>query len=163
MWKIVVISAVVTIIGCAAPAKKTGVSIPTISLRATPAEVRSVILAIAEGRRIEKINYVRQPGGPIYRAFINDKAGPQLLTLDCHGKILSNAVIVPFADMPEAVRKAALTGVAGKLEICRKSILPSEPVYFIDYMLGEDEPVFAIIEPSGFVRALVGYAEEDPD
>jgi len=121
------------------------------------------VLAVACGRRIEKINRVRQLEGPVYRAYITDKLGPQLVTVDDHGKILDNAVVVTFADLPEVVQKSAQTGVVGKLEVCRKSIVRPGLTYVIDYMLGDDEPVFALIDATGFVHSLVGYADEDPD
>ena len=163
MRRLVLLSAVLMAGGCATTTKQTVIHIPVITLGATPSPVRGAIVAVAKGRRIEKINCIRQLDGHVYRAYITDKHGPQLLTLDDNGKILDNAVVIPFAEMPEAVRKSAMTGVAGKLETCRKSIHRAQTTYLIDYMLGDDEPVFAIIDATGFVHALVGYAEEDPD
>ena len=72
-------------------------------------------------------------------------------------------MVIPFAEMPEAVRNSAQTGVAGKLQTCRKSILSPETMYVIDYLVEEDEPVFALIDGAGVVHAVIGYAEGDPD
>jgi hypothetical protein len=163
-FALIVLSAIASLsAGCAGLPKRDATGISVVTMTEAPAAVHSAIVAVAKGRRIEKINRVRQLEGPVYRAYIADKLGSQLLTLNGHGQILDNAVVIPFADMPAAVRKSAQTGVAGKLETCRKSIVRPQPTYIVDYMLGEDEPAFAIIDATGFVHALVGYAEEDPD
>jgi hypothetical protein len=100
----------------------------------------------------------------LYRAYIADKPGPELLAVDDGGKIVDDAVAIPFAEMPEAVRKSAQTGITGsKLQICRKSIHSPETMYVIDYLADGDEPVFALIDGAGVVHAVFGYAEGDPD
>jgi hypothetical protein len=154
---------VVVTAGCTSLPKQAGVPIPVVTLAEAPAAVRTTVLAVARGRRIEKINRVGRAEGPLYRAYIADKLGPELLAVDDRGKIVDDAVAIPFAEMPEAVRKSAQTGVAGKLQICRKSIHSAEPMYVIDYLIEEDEPVFALIDGAGVVHAVFGYAEGDPD
>ena len=143
--------------------RQAGVPIPVVTLAETPAPVRATVLTVARGRRVEKINRVGRQEGLLYRAYIADKLGPELLAVDDGGKIVDDAVVVPFAEMPEAVRKSAQTGVAGKLQVCRKSIHSPETMYVIDYLVEEDEPVFALIDAAGVVHACFGYAEGDPD
>ena len=154
---------VVMTAGCASLPKHAGVPIPVVTLAETPVAVRTTVLAVARGRRIEKINRVGRLEGLLYRAYIADRLGPELLAVDDGGKIVDDAVVIPFAEMPEAVRKSAQTGVAGKLQICRKSIHSPETMYVIDYLVEEDEPVFALIDAGGVVHACFGYAEGDPD
>jgi hypothetical protein len=150
--------------GCTSLPKQAGVPIPVVTLAETPAAVRTTVLAVARGRRIEKINRVGRAEGLLYRAYIADKLGPELLAVDDGGKIIDDAVVIPFAEMPEAVRKSTQTAVTGsKLQICRKSIHSTEPMYVIDYLIEEDEPVFALIDGAGVVHAVFGYAEGDPD
>lgn len=158
------LSAVLTITtGCASFSHPAGVQIPAVTLAETPTTVRTTILGVASGRRIQKINRVRELEGPVYRAYIADKLGLQLLSVDGAGKILDNAVVIPFDEMPDAVRKSARTGVAGQIQVCRKSILTKEPRYLIDYLIDNDEPVFAVIDGKGLVHAVIGYAEADAD
>ena len=156
---------VVMTAGCTSLPKheQAGMPIPVVTLAETPAAVRTTVLAVARGRRIEKINRVGRHEGLLYRAYIADKLGPELLAVDDGGKIVDDAVAIPFAEMPEAVRKSAQTGVAGKLQTCRKSIHSPETMYVIDYLIEEDEPVFALIDGAGVVHAVFGYAEGDPD
>ena len=154
---------VVMTAGCASLPKHAGVPIPVVTLAETPVAVRTTVLAVARGRRIEKINRVGRLEGLLYRAYIADRLGPELLAVDDGGKIVDDAVVIPFAEMPEAVRKSAQTGVAGKLQICRKSIHSPETMYVIDYLVEDDEPVFALIDGAGVVHAVFGYAEGDSD
>ena len=163
--RIVIVLSVVVVMtaGCTSLPKHAGVPIPVVTLTETPAAVRTTVLAVARGRRIEKINRVGRLEGLLYRAYIADKLGPELLAVDDGGKIVDDAVVIPFAEMPEAVRKSAQTGVAGKLQTCRKSIHSPETMYVIDYLIEEDEPVFALIDGAGVVHAVFGYAEGDPD
>jgi hypothetical protein len=149
--------------GCTSLPKQAGMPIPVVTLSETPAAVHATILAVAHERRIEKINRVGRAEGLLYRAYIADKLGPELLAVDDHGKIVDDAVVIPFDEMPEVVQRSAQTGVAGKLQICRKSIHSTEPMYVIDYLIEEDEPVFALIDGTGVVHAVFGYAEGDPD
>ncbi len=149
--------------GCTSLPKQAGMPIPVVTLSQTPAAVHATILAVAHERRIEKINRVGRAEGLLYRAYIADKLGPELLAVDDKGKIVDDAVVIPFDEMPEVVRRSAQTGVAGKLQICRKSIHSTEPMYVIDYLIEEDEPVFALIDGAGVVHAVFGYAEGDPD
>ena len=158
--------AVVMTAGCTSLPKPehAGMPIPVVTLAETPAVVRTTVLAVARGRRIEKINRVGRAEGLLYRAYIADKLGPELLAVDDKGKIVDDAVVIPFDEMPEAVRKSTQTAVTGsKLQICRKSIHSPEPMYVIDYLIEEDEPVFALIDGAGVVHAVFGYAEGDPD
>ena len=154
---------VVMTTGCTSLPKPVGMPIPVVTLAETPAVVRTTVLAVARGRRIEKINRVGRLEGLLYRAYIADKLGPELLAVDDGGKIVDDAVVIPFTEMPEAVRNSAQTGVAGKLQTCRKSIHSPETMYVIDYLVEEDEPVFALIDGAGVVHAVFGYAEGDPD
>ena len=160
---IVLSAAVIITAGCASLPKNAGAPIPVVTLAETPPAVRTTVLAVARGRRIEKINRVGRLEGLLYRAYIADKLGPELLAVDDGGKIVDDAVVIPFAEMPEAVRKSAQTGVAGKLQVCRRSIHSQETMYVIDYLIEEDEPVFALIDAAGVVHAVFGYAEGDPD
>jgi hypothetical protein len=139
------------------------VPIPVVPLAETPPAVRAVVLTLARGRPIEKITRVGRLEGQLYRAYIADKLGPELLAVDDGGKIVDDAVVIPFAEMPEAVRNSAQSGVAGKLQICRVSIHRPQPMYMIDYLIENDEPVFALIDADGVVQAVFGYAEGDPD
>ncbi len=139
------------------------VAIPVVALAQTPPPVHATILAEAKGRSVEKINHVRLLEGPVYRVYIASDPGPQLLTINDRGELIDNAVVVRFEDMPEAVREATKTAAAGKLQVCRKSIHRPQLTYVIDYLLGDEEPAFALIEANGFVRGLYGYAEDDPD
>jgi hypothetical protein len=164
--QIVVALSVVVVMtaGCTSLPKQAGMPIPVVTLSETPAVVHATILAVAHERRIEKINRVGRAEGLLYRAYIADKLGPELLAVDDKGKIVDDAVVLPFDQMPEAVRKATQTAVTGsKLQICRKSIHSPEPMYVIDYLIEEDEPVFALIDGAGVVHAVFGYAEGDPD
>ena len=154
---------VVMTAGCTSLPKQAGMPIPVVTLAETPPAVRTTVLAVARGRHIEKINRVGRAEGLLYRAYIADKLGPELLAVDDGGKIVDDAVVIPFAEMPEAVRKSAQTGVAGKLQTCRKSIHSPETMYVIDYLVEGDEPVYALIDAAGVVHACFGYAEGDPD
>jgi hypothetical protein len=155
---------VVMTAGCTSLPKQAGAPIPVVTLSETPPAVRTTVLGVARGRRIEKINRVGRAEGLLYRAYIADKLGPELLAVDDSGKIVDDAVVIPFAEMPEAVRKSTQTAVTGsKLQVCRKSIHSPETMYVIDYLIGDDEPVFALIDGTGVVHAVFGYAEGDPD
>jgi len=149
--------------GCVSAGKRAEGRIPVVKLSQTPSAVQTAIVSAAQGRRIQKINRVRQLEGPVFRAYICDQGGLRLLTVDSQGTVLDDAVVIPLAEMPPAVQAAARTAVSGQLQVCRISLHRPQPTYLIDYLLGEDEPVFAVIEADGFVRAVIGYAEEDPD
>ena len=150
-------------VGCASPWTRAVNRIPSVPLDRTPAAVRATITTVAAGRHVERVNCTGELEGPLYRAYITDKLGPQLLTVDSHGTIVDNAVVVRFEDMPEAVRKSAQTAVAGTLTVCRKSIHRPETTYVIDYLVGGNEPVYALIDQTGLVRTAIGYAEGDED
>ena len=150
-------------VGCAGRWERAMNRIPVVSLRQTPTPVCATITAVAAGRHVERVNCTGQLEGPLYRAYITDKLGPQLLTVDSHGTVVDNAVVVHFEDMPEAVRQAARTAVAGTLIVCRKSIHRPETTYVIDYLVGGKEPVFALINEKGFVLTAMGYGEGDED
>lgn len=154
---------VLTGTGCALLHKQTRPLIPLVALSETPPAVRATIVSTAQKRSIHRINRVRQLEGPIFYAYIAGKPDLQLLIVDGQGSIIDNAVAVDFTELPEAVQESAKTGVAGRLQACRKSIHRTEPAYIIDYMLGDNEPVYAMIHSNGFIRAVVGYAEDDPD
>jgi hypothetical protein len=143
-----------------------------ITLEEAPLAVSNAVAAVANGRAVEKINRVNRLEGQQFYAYIADTLGPQLLTLNANGDVLMNAGVVPFADLPQAIRDAARTAVAGRLEVCRRATQTSGPFvlsgsqspYVIDYLLEEDEPIFALLrETDGWVRASYGYYEDDPD
>lgn len=137
--------------------------IPVIALSKTPPAVRLAIVTEAHGRSIEKINRMRELAGPVYRAYIHSDPGTQLLTLNEQGEEIDNAVPVRFEDMPQAVQDVSKTAVIGKLQACRKSTHRQPLTYVLDYLLGDEEFTFALIEANGFMRGLYGYAESDPD
>jgi hypothetical protein len=137
--------------------------VPVVALAETPAAVQATVLAAAHGRRVEKVTCIKQLEGPLFRAYITEKPGPQLLTVDGQGGIVDNAVVIPFADMPEAVRNATTTAVAGRLCLCRKSIHRPETTYVVDYLISEKEPVYALIDARGTVLTVIGYAQDDGD
>ena len=139
-------------------------TVPGLAFADTPPVVQAAMAAVAQGRAVEKIERVMQFEGPEYRAYIADPLGPQLLTIDGNGQTIDNAVVIAFADLPEAVRNSARTAVAGRLQVCRKSLQRTEASYLIDYTINEEEPVFALIlEAEGLVRAVYGYNESDND
>ena len=139
-------------------------TVPGLALADTPAAVQAAMTSAAQGRAIEKVERVMQLEGPEYRAYIAGPLGPQLLTVDENGQTIDNAVVLAFADLPEAVRNSARTAVAGRLQVCRKSLQRTEASYLIDYTLNEEEPVYALIlEAGGLVRAVYGYNESDND
>lgn len=143
-----------------------------ITLAEAPAAVSNAVVGIAKGRAVEKINRVNRFEGPQFYAYIADTIGPQLLTLNTNGDVLINAGVMPFADLPAAIQQVARTAVAGRLEVCRQAAQTGGPFvfansqspYVIDYILNEEEPVFALVrETDGWVRATYGYYEDDPD
>ncbi|MCX6927052.1 MAG: hypothetical protein NT154_28180, partial [Verrucomicrobia bacterium] len=143
-----------------------------ITLAEAPVTVSNAVMAVANGRAVEKINRVTRLEGQQFYAYIADTLGPQLLTVSINGGVLINARVAPFADLPQVIQEAAKTAVAGRLQVCRRAtqtsgpfVLPnSQSPYVIDYMLNEDEPVFALLrETDGWVRASYGYYEDDPD
>jgi hypothetical protein len=143
-----------------------------ITLAQAPVAVSNAVVAAANGRAVEKINRVSRLEGPQFYVYIADTLGPQLLTVNTNGDVLINASVVPFADLPQVIQDAARTAVAGRLEVCRQAsqtggpfvLANSQKPYVIDYMLNEDEPVFALLrETDGWVRASYGYYEDDPD
>jgi hypothetical protein len=148
----------------AAAADYTFGTVPGLAFADTPAAVQAAMTSVAQGRAVEKIERVMQFEGPEYRAYIADPLGPQLLTVDGNGQTIDNAVVIAFADLPEAVRNSARTAVAGRLQVCRKSLQRTAASYLIDYTLNEEEPVYALIlEAGGLVRAVYGYNEGDND
>ena len=144
-------------------ATEAGPQIPVVELSQTPPKVRAVIDMVAAGRPVQKITRVPEIAGHLFRAYIRDEPGPQLLTVDARGEVVDNAVVVRFEDMPQAVRESTKTAAVGKVQVCRKSIHRPRLTYVIDYILGEEEPAYALIEDNGFVLGLYGYAAEDPD
>ena len=144
----------------------------SVTLAETPAAVSNAVVAVANGRAVEKINRVNHSEGPQFYAYIADTLGPQLLTVDTNGTVLLNARVVPFAGLPQVIRDAARTAVAGRLQVCRQAsqmgapfvVANSQSPYVIDYILNEEEPVFVLMrETDGWVRACYGYYEGDPD
>jgi len=92
--------------------------------------------------------------------------------VNTNGEALINARVLPFSDLPQVIQEAARTAVAGRLQVCRQAsqrggpfvFANSQSPYVIDYILNEDEPVFALLrETDGWVRASYGYYEDDPD
>jgi hypothetical protein len=143
-----------------------------ITLNETPPAVSNAVVAVAGGRAVEKINRVNRLEGQQFYAYIADTLGPQLLTVNTNGDVLINARVVPFVDLPQVIQDAARKAVAGRLQVCREATQTSGPFafsnsqhpYAVDYILNEDEPVFALLrETDGWVRASYGYYEDDPD
>ena len=143
-----------------------------ITLADAPGAVSNAVVAAASGRAIEKINRINHSEGPQFYAYIADPLGPQLLTVNTNGTVLLNARVVPFADLPQAMRDAARAAVAGRLQVCRQAsqtgapfvVANSQNPYVIDYVIDEEEPVFVLMrDPDGWVRACYGYYETDPD
>jgi hypothetical protein len=163
--------------GCSGPDYELATMPPTnllssVTLSDAPAAVSNVVVTAASGRAVEKINRVNHFEGPQFYAYIADTLGPQLLTVDTNGTVLLNAQVVPFAGLPQVIRDAARTAVAGRLQVCRQasqtgapfSVADSQSPYVIDYILNEEEPVFVLMrETDGWVRACYGYYEGDPD
>lgn len=139
------------------------VPLPKVELSETPPAVQAAIVAAAAGARIQTISPGQQLENKVYRTFIDAPNGPRLVTVNDQGAIVEDAVVVPFSELPPAVQEAARTATDGRLLLCRKSSSHPQPVYLIDYMIGDEEPVYAIIEANGFIRAVIGYLEEDPD
>ena len=143
-----------------------------ITLAEAPGAVSNAVVAVANGRYVEKINRVNHAEGPQFYAYIAHALGPQLLTVDTNGAVLLNAQVVPFAGLPQAIQDAARAAVAGRLQVCRQAsqtgapfvVANSQSPYVIDYILNEEEPVFVLMrETDGWVRACYGYYEGDPD
>ena len=146
--------------------------VASITLAEAPGAVSNAVVAAANGRAIEKINRVRRLEGPQFYAYIADTLGPQLVTVNTNGDVLIKASVAPFADLPQVIQQAARAAVAGRLQVCRQAsqtggpfvLANSQNPYVIDYILNEDEPVFALLrETDGWVRASYGYYEDDPD
>ena len=144
----------------------------SVTLAAAPAAVSNAVVAVANGRAIEKINRVNHSNGPQFYAYIADTLGPQLLTVNANGAVLLNARVVPFMGLPQVIQDAARAAVAGRLQVCRQAsqtgapfvVANSQSPYVIDYILNEEEPVFVLMrETDGWVRACYGYYEGDPD
>jgi hypothetical protein len=143
-----------------------------ITLAQAPGAVSNAVVAAASGRAVEKINRVSRLEGPQFYAYIADTLGPQLLTVNTNGDVLINAKVAPFAVLPQVIQQAARAAVAGRLQVCRQAsqmggpfvLANSQSPYVVDYILNEDEPVFALLrETDGWVRATYGYYEDDPD
>ncbi len=150
-------------IGCVSSGRHTEARIPTVKMSHTPAAVQATITSVAPGQRIQKINPGHRFAGRVYHIYLDAPEGSRLLTVDEHGTLLDDAVVILFSEMPPAVQAAARTAVSGQLQVCRQSLIRPQPTYLVDYLLGDEELVFAIIEANGFIRAVIGYADEDPD
>jgi hypothetical protein len=146
--------------------------VATITLADAPQAVSNAVAAVASGRAVEKVNRVNHLEGQQFYAYIADTLGAQLLAVNAEGGVLVNASVVPFANLPPSTQAAARTAVAGRLQVCRQAsqtgsffVFPeSTKPYVIDYIINEDEPVFALIrETDSWVRACYGYFEGDTD
>ena len=149
--------------GCASLDRHADVAIPEVKLSDTPPAVQAAIVSAAAGARIQTIHPGQQLDNQVYRVYLAAPEGPRLVVVNEKGSVIDDAVVIPFSEMPTTVQEAARTAVAGRLLVCRKSSSRSPPAYLIDYMIGDDEPVYAIIEENGLIRAVIGYLEEDPD
>ena len=143
-----------------------------ITLDQAPVAVSNALVAVANGRAVQKINRVNHPDGPQFYAYIADTLGPRLLTVSTNGTVLLDAQVVPFASLPPVIQEAARAAVAGRLQVCHQAsqtgapfvVANSQSPYVIDYILNEEEPVFVLMrESDGWVRACHGYYESDPD
>jgi len=143
-----------------------------ITLADAPLSVSNAVVAVANGRAVEKLTRVNHSDGPQFYAHIADTLGPQLLTVNALGAVLLNARVAPFASLPQVIQDAARTAVAGSLQVCRQAsqtgapfvVANSQSPYVIDYLLNGEEPVFVLMrESDGWVRACYGYYEGDPD
>jgi hypothetical protein len=144
----------------------------SLILADAPPAVSNAVVAVANGRAVERITRVNHSDGPQFYAHIADTLGPQLLTVNALGTVLLNAQVVPFASLPQVIQDAARAAVAGRLQVCRQAsqtgapfvVANSQSPYVIDYVLNEEEPVFVLMrETDGWVRACYGYYETDPD
>ena len=138
-------------------------ALPEVTLAETPPAVRAAIVSAAAGARIQTISPGQQLEHKVFRTFIDAPGGPRLVAVDEQGAVVEDAVVVPFSELPPAVQAAARTATDGRLLLCRKSSSHSPPTYLIDYLIGDEEPVYAIIQADGFIRAVIGYLEEDAD
>ncbi len=150
-------------LACTSVAPREEGSLPQVTLTKTPPAVRAAIEAAAAGSRIQKINSGHRFEGRVYQVYLAATPGPRLLTVSPTGAILEDGAVIPFSEMPPAVQAAAREAVSAPWQVCRKSLTHPQPRYLIDYLIGKDEPVFAIIEADGFIRAVFGYADDDPD
>ncbi len=139
------------------------IPIPEVALAETPAPVRATIESTAAGRRILRINRVRQLEGPLYRAYIASGKGPELMAVNHDGRLINHAVVVAFNDMPLPVREASKDAIAGEIGLCRRNLVGPGEVYFVDYLVMGEEPVFAVIEGNGRLLTIIGYGEDDGD
>lgn len=137
------------------------IPIPEITLAEAPAPVRATIETAAAGRRILRIHRVKELEGFLYRAYVTSRLGPDRVTVAHDGKLVDHAKVVPFEAMPGAVREAAVGAIAGEMGLCRRGVGDAANLYFVDYVINMDEPVFAVIEASGRVLTAIGYAQED--
>ena len=138
-------------------------ALPEVTLSETPPAVQAAIVSAAAGARIQTISPGQQLEHKVFRTFIDAPGGPRLVAVNEQGAIIEDAVVVPFSELPLAVQTAARTATDGRLLLCRKSSSHSPPTYLIDYLIGDEEPVYAIIQADGFIRAVIGYLEEDAD
>lgn len=138
-------------------------ALPEVTLAETPPAVQAAIVSAAAGARIQTISPGQQLEHKVFRTFIDAPGGPRLVAVDEQGAVVEDAVVVPFSELPPAVQAAARTATDGRLLLCRKSSSHSPPTYLIDYLIGDEEPVYAIIQADGFIRAVIGYLEEDAD
>jgi hypothetical protein len=135
-----------------------------VALAEVPSAVSNRVGSVANGRVIEKLERVAQLDGPHFLAWIADTLGPELLIVAENGGWIDQAVVVPFGDLPEVVRTAARSAVSGRLQVCRRSLYRAEATYVVDYIIQEEEPVYALIRGSdGWVRGSYGYLQDDPD
>lgn len=137
--------------------------IPVVKIRELPSPVQATIEHAAAGRRILRVNRVQQFEGPVYRAYISTEAGPELVTVAHDGRLVEHAEVVSFETMPVAVQTTALDAIDGEIGLCRRCVRVEKPVYYVDYLVMGEEPVFAVIEASGRLLTIVGYGEEDGD
>jgi hypothetical protein len=144
----------------------------TIKLADAPVAVSNAVTAVAGGRAVEKINRVNHLTGAQFYAYVADTLGPQLVVVDGQGSVLINAEVEPFANLSQASQAAVRAAVAGRLQVCRRAgptagpfvLEASAKPFVVDYIIGEEEPVFALIrETDGWVRACYGYLEGDGD
>ena len=138
-------------------------ALPEVTLAETPPAVQAAIVSAAAGARIQTISPGQQLEHKVFRTFIDAPGGPRLVAVSEQGEVVEDAVVVPFSELPPAVQAAARTATDGRLLLCRKSSSHSPPTYLIDYLIGDEEPVYAIIQADGFIRAVIGYLEEDAD
>ena len=149
--------------GCASLERHAEPALPEVKLSETPTPVQAAIVSAAAGAHIQAIRPGQQLADTVYRTYIAAPEGPRIVAVNAEGKIVEDARVIPFSEMPPAVQQAARTACSGVMQLCRKSTTHTPPVYLVDYLIAGDEPSYAIIEKNGFIRAVIGYLPEDPD